>query len=266
MSRQVNLGWIWVAFYTIAGAFALLRMLALFAIHLDYLFSFAAAGFVGGALVSRFSDGRSVRESLIASMLVAVGAMLITTLPHPAYYLHQGATYQQLLSSLVVICAASLGGSRLGAVWAQRLAYEGRTLMGAVLAAMVLVGAIASHMSLIALFEEVNHRLAVFLILLSMIITPSFAGAALQLSQAEPVERQVGLGLTLIATAFLVLIGWELRSAGTVFLLSIAFLGIGAIIYSVTLPGVLTVRSSRSWRHRDNELPVAVAVPAKEAR
>jgi hypothetical protein len=128
------------------------------------------------------------------------------------------------------------------------------------------VGAFVSHVGFIAIFEEVNHRFAIFLILFSIIITPSFAGAALQLSQPEPVERQMGVGLTLIATAFLVLIGWESRSAGTVFLLSIAFLGIGATIYSVTLPGILTVRSSRFWSHRCNEVPVAVAVLAKEAR
>ena len=132
------------------------------------------------------------------------------------------------------------------------------------MSAIVLVGALVCHLGLIAVFEQVNHRLAVFLMILSLIMTPSLAGAALQLGQAEPVERQMGFGLALIAAFILLGLGWELQSLGTTLFLSLVFLGIGALIYSVSLPGMLTVRSSRFWSHRCNDVPVAVAVVVKD--
>ena len=264
--RQLNLGWIWVALYTMAGAFTLMHLLAHFALHTHHLLNLGVAGFLGAALVTRFSDGKALKENLLAATAVAFGVSVVSTLPHHDLMIAQSTTYTRLLSSVLVITTAALGGSRLGAVWARRVAYEGRTLMGGVMAAVVLIGALISHVALIAVFEEVSHDLAVFLILLSIIATPAFAGAALQLSQTEPVEGQMGLGIALIHAAFLILIGMEIRSLGTVFLISIGFLGIGATIYSITLPGVFAVRSSARWAHRCNDVPVAVAAIAKESR
>ena len=255
-----------MALYTIGGAYALMHLLAHFAVHTGYLFNLGAAGFVGGALVSRFTDGQALRESLLASLAVVFGVTILLMLPHRRHLIELSSTYTLLLSSLLVITTATLAGTRLGAAWARRVAYEGRTVMGAVMAAVVLIGAFVCHLGLIAMFEEASHGFAVFLVLLSIVLTPAFAGAALQLSQADPVERQLGLGIALIASAFLILIGVELQSAGTVFLISIAFLGVGATIYTVTLPGVMTVRASRFWSHRCNDVPMAVAVVAKDSQ
>lgn len=264
VQRQLNLGWIWVALYSIAGALALAHLLSSELLHVDHLYSLGAGGFVGAALVSRFSDGRGLRECMIASVLVVLGLSVLMSLPFLRDKVQMQTTYSELLSALAVMGASAVGGSRMGALWSDRVVYQGSTPMGAVMAAIVLVGAFACHVGLIAVFEEVSHRLAVFLVILSVVMTPAFAGAALQLGQAEPVERQMGYGLALIFGVFLVLIGWELHSLGGVLLLSLAFLGIGATIYSVSLPGMLTVRSSRFWDHRCNDVPVAVAVIAKD--
>ena len=255
-----------MALYTIAGAFALIHILAHFVLHTGFLFNLGASAFVGAALVSRFSDGLSLRESLLAALVLVLGGASLLLLTNQDHLLDQAATSTLLLSSLMVVASATLAGTHLGAAWARRTAYEGRTMTGAVLAAVVLIGALVCHVGVIALFEEASHGFAVFLMLMSLILTPAFAGAALQLSQPEPVEGQMGLGITLIAAAFLILIGWKIQSAGTVFLISIAFLGVGATLYTVTLPGVLTVRSSRFWRHRCNDVPVAVAVIAKDSQ
>lgn len=265
VQRQLNLGWIWVALYTMAGAFTLMHLFAHFAIQTPHLFNLGAAGFLGATFVSRFSDGRALKECLLAALALAFGLVVVSSLPHHELAIAEAATYTRMLSSMLVVVSAALGGSRLGAIWARRVAYEGRTISGAVLAAVVLVGALVCHVALIAIFEEVSHGLAVFLILLSIITTPAFAGAALQLSQTEPVEGQMGLGIALIAAVFLILIGLEVHSLGTLFLISIGFLGIGATIYSITLPGVFAVRSSSRWGHRCNDVPVAVAVVVKDA-
>ncbi len=255
-----------MALYTIAGSYTLMHVLAHYALHTDYLFNIGAAGFVGAVLVSRFSDGDSLRETLLASVVIVIGVSILSILPNRRQLMEQATTYTLLLSSLLVAMTAALAGTRVGAAWAQRAAYQSRAIMGAVLAAVVLVGAFACHLGVIAVFEEASHGLAIFLILLSIVLTPAFAGAALQLSQADSVERQMGSGIALIAAAFLILLGWQLRSPGTVFLISIGFLGVGATIYTVTLPGVLTVRSSRFWSHRCNDVPVATAIVAKDSQ
>lgn len=255
-----------MALYTITGTLTLMSLLAHFALHTSHLFNIGVAGFVGGVLVSRFTDGLSLRESLLASVAVVIGVTILSLLPRRAPLVDEATTYTILLSSVLVMTSAVLGGTRVGAVWARRAAYEGRTIMGAIMAAVLLVGAFVSHLGVIAIFEQASHGLAIFLILSSIVLTPAFAGAALQLSQAEPVERQMGLGIALIAATFLVLLAMELQSAGTLFLISIAFLGVGATIYTVTLPGVLTVRTSRFWGHRCNDLPVAVAVAANDCQ
>ncbi len=259
MHRDLKLGWIWVALYTMAGTLTLLHLLSSFADHVPFLLKVGAAGFIGAALVSRFADGLSLRECLLASVGVGVGVTIISILPTIGDEIMVGGTYRQLLSTLIVIISAALAGSHVGAAWADLVAYEGRTAMGAIMAAIVLVGALVCHVGLIAVFEQVNHQLAIFLILLSILVTPSFAGAALQLSQGESVERQLGLGVALIASVGLFLAGWEFRSAGIMIVMALAFVGVGAVIYFVSLPGVMTVRSSAFWQYRCNHVPVAVA-------
>lgn len=252
-----------MALYAIAGAFCLIYPVLVTAgvdTNTGFLFSIGAASLVGAALVSRFAGGLSIREGLLAALVIGCGITLVSLLPRLGPHLQRVATYAHLSSTLALCAAGALAGGRLGAIWSRYSAFECRNPSAVLMAAFVLVGAFACHASFVALVAEVSHGLAVFLCLISLLVTPSFAGAALQLGQHEAVERQMGMGIALISSTLLLLVAWELQNLGSIMLISIAFLGLGATVYSITLPGVMTVRSSRLWRHRCNDVPLAVVV------
>lgn len=259
--RVLKLGWLWVALYAIGGAFCLLYPAALWlglGTGTAHLFSAGVATFGGAALVSRFADGDSIREGMLAALVIAASITAVASLEGGPLLEATGFTH--LLSTLLLALAGAQAGGRAGILWGHRFEYEGQGKSGSLLAALVLVGAFACHAALVVLVAVVSHGLAVFLCLITIFVTPAFAGAALQLGQSHAVERQVGLGITLIAGTLLFFVGWELRQFGSLSLIAIAFLGVGATIYSIALPGVITVRSSRFWSHRCNDLPQAVVV------
>jgi hypothetical protein len=264
MVRQAfRLGWLWVALYAIGGAFCLLFPAALWAGLADDTSHFLSAGtasLVGAALVSRFAQGMSIREGMVAALVMGCGISLVSLLPRLGAHMHQVGTYTHLFSTLILCTTGALAGGRMGAIWSRYSAFAARTPSAALMAGVVLIGAFACHTALVILAAQVSHGLAVFVSLISLFVTPAFAGAALQLGQHQAVERQVGMGIALIAGTLLFFVAMELQSVGSVSLIAIALLGLGATIYSITLPGVIAVRSSRLWKHRCNDVPLAVVV------
>jgi hypothetical protein len=260
--RALKLGWLWVALYAIGGAFCLVYPLALWlklGTSTAYLFSVGVACFGGALMVSRFADGDSIREGMLAGLLVTASITLVSCLEGIELQTRV-LTLTHFVSTVFLAIAGAQAGGRAGALWGRRFEFEGEGKSGPVLAALVLIGAFACHAALVTVVAVVSHGLGVFLCLITIFVTPAFAGAALQLGQSQAVERQVGMGIALIAGTLLCFVAWELKQFGSLSAVAVAFLGVGATIYSIALPGVMTVRSSRFWSHRCNEVPQAVVV------
>lgn len=211
---------------------------------------FVAASFMGAALTSHLCGGQSIREGLLAAILMTLVPLTMPVLVPTAP--SAGAIF---LSGI-----GALAGGRFGALFTGSSGRREGKMTGSVMAALMLIGAFYLHCVLAALLSLVSAGLAVLAGLTTAFATPALAGAALQLSYRRHAEDLLLRGVTLIGVCLLLLAARETHNLGILMLLGLGLSLVGAFVYGIALPGVFTIRSSRSWPHRARELPVAVVV------
>lgn len=262
--RPLQLRWVWVSTYVIAGC--LVTALAT-AVWLDSLpvgafyVGFGGAGFVGAAIATAHSRGARSRETGIAAVIVGLLHIVMIVFQSRPNSEAVAPFLTEPLSTTFVCFVGALAGSRLtlthrAAGWFAES--RARLVLSSLL---VLVGATYTHLEVIIFLSAVSEALALGAGILLMFATPSLAIYVLQLVTKEdlttPVAASFVVGATGIVAAY--------YSTGTSLIaclwISFMLFVFGGIAYVLTLPG-LTVGKTSLLR---DQVPVA-ALPEAVAR
>ncbi len=267
--RDLRWSWVWVALYAVAGALCLAILAMSMQSHASELTlpAYGEASLVGCALLAFFTDGQSLREGVLAAILIGVTQLMfkvVAVFAHIEILSFETTLASPLSTSLLCLTGAVLGG-KAGAFLARSAGRKLRIAARVLFAAMLLVGAVYVHAVVISFAGRLSGGLAIALTLIALATTPSLAAAALQLTHAAAAEGYVAAGIALLGVFLeinLVLMGHGL---GVLSLCAVVFVFAGVTIYGIALPGVLTLRQMAIWPVAAVPLPTALALEGEAA-
>ncbi|MCP4449065.1 MAG: hypothetical protein GY811_27580 [Myxococcales bacterium] len=265
-SQRLQLRWVWLSLYIISGCLflAYVAFAAMDALPGGVFYmGFGGAGFVGAIVASAHSGGANVAETSIAAVLVGIlhlGLLVFQVEPGTAAIIPRLA---EPLSTIFVCFAGAFAGGQLGSR-GQGLAQAQESMPRlAATALLVLIGAIASHVTALVVLGGICASPTLILGVFLFFTTPAIAGYALQRSTGRDVTSAFLFGIATAGLAILALLvllptayDWNLVWKGILFMF--LFIVTGGFTLVLVLPGILIAQTSEARQtQRRTRLPRA---------
>lgn len=261
-ARPLQLRWVWVSTYLIAGclATAIAAGVWLDGLHLGaFYFGFAGAGFAGAVIATAHSRGARSRETGIAAVLVGLLHLLMVLFESRPSTEAIAPYLSEPLSSAFVCFAGALAGSRLTLPRRAAFWFTSSRARLVVSSLLVMVGATYAHFEVIVFVSAFSEALSLGAGILLMFATPSLAIYVLQLVTKEDLTTHVAtsflLGASVVVAAFYASGASVIASLWISFMLFV----FGGITYVLTLPG-LTVGKTSPLREDMPAAPLPEAI------